>query len=155
MAIWKPNVVVAAVVERGGRFLIVEETAEGPELVRNQPAGHLDAGESLLEAVVRETREETAWRFTPESLIGIYRMETQAFGGTTYLRFCFTGPVDDHDPGQALDTEIERAIWLSRDELAAQPEMLRSPLVLRCVDEYRAGIRYPLDMLHDLPLSPR
>lgn len=151
--IWKPNVVVAAIAERDGKFLTVEEYAGSKQLVRNQPAGHLDEGESLIHAVIRETQEETAWRFTPEALIGVYRMETTAFGGTTYLRFCFSGHVDDHDPDQELWDEVQQAVWLSRDELAGKPEMLRSPLVLKCIDDYQAGIRYPLDILHDYPLE--
>ncbi|MCB1866844.1 MAG: NUDIX hydrolase [Chromatiales bacterium] len=151
--IWKPNVVVAAIVEREGRFLIVEEYADSDQLVRNQPAGHLDAGETLLDAVVRETREETAWRFTPQALVGVYRLETRAFGGTTYLRFCFCGAVDQHDPVQPLDDGVQRAVWLSREELAARPEMLRSQLVLRCIDDFRAGRRYPLELIADFPLA--
>src|SRR3990172_7453068 len=113
--IWKPHVTVAAVVEREGRFLFVEEEADG-RVVINQPAGHLDEHESLVTAVVRETLEETAWHFAPESLLGVYRWQNGR-NGATYLRFAFTGRVTEHDPGRKLDHGIVRALWLSPDEL--------------------------------------
>lgn len=145
--LWKPHVTVAAVVERSGQFLVVEEFA-AEQLVYNQPAGHLDEGESLIAAAVRETREETAWSFTPEALVGIYRWRNPD-SNSTYLRVCFTGDCANHDPNQRLDTGIVRAVWLSRAELSASGR-LRSPLVLRCIDDYLAGVRYPLDLLSDL-----
>jgi len=144
---WKPHVTVAAVVERNSRFLIVEEVSDG-QLVYNQPAGHLDEGESLIKAAVRETLEETAWSFTPEALVGIYRWHNPD-NNSTYLRVCFTGQCTIHDPNQRLDAGIVRAEWLSRAELSASGR-LRSPLVLRCIDDYLAGIRYPLNLLSDL-----
>jgi ADP-ribose pyrophosphatase YjhB (NUDIX family) len=147
--IWKPNVTVAAVVERQGRFLIVEEDADGKR-VYNQPAGHLDEGESLIKAVTRETLEETAWHFEPTALVGVYRWKN-THTGITYLRVCFTGACHDEEAGRSLDEGIVQAVWLSRDELTALGSRLRSPLVLRCVDDYLAGRRYPLDLLVDMP----
>ena len=146
--IWKPNVVVAAIIERDGKFLLVEEMAEG-QLVLNQPAGHLDEGESLLQAVVRETLEETAWHFTPESLLGVYRWQHPS-KGVTYLRFAFTGRVTHHDDGRALDHDIVRALWLSPEEIRAEHARHRSPQVQRCLNDYLAGQRYSLDLLKDL-----
>lgn len=143
---WKPNVTVAAVVERNGSFLLVEEqTTEG--LLYNQPAGHLEAGESLLDAVIRETLEESAWRFTPTELVGIYQYH-QAASGITYLRFAFTGELADHDAGRKLDTGIVRALWMPLAEIRASRAQHRSPLLMQCVDDYLAGRRHPLDLLH-------
>jgi 8-oxo-dGTP pyrophosphatase MutT (NUDIX family) len=146
--IWKPNVVVAAIIEREGRFLLVEEEADGA-VVLNQPAGHLDEGESLLNAVVRETLEETAWHFQPEALVGVYRWPHPG-KPVTYLRFAFSGHVTRHEPERALDHGIVRAVWMSRDELRATRARHRSPLIERCVDDYLGGQRYPLDLLKDL-----
>lgn len=146
--IWKPNVVVAAVAERDGRFLLVEEEAGG-ELVLNQPAGHLDDGESLLTAVARETLEETAWHFRPEALLGIYRWP-RPDGAATYLRFAFTGELLRHEPARQLDRGIVRTLWLSAEEIRAQRHRHRSPQVERCLDDYVAGRRYPLSVLQDL-----
>ena len=146
--IWKPHATVAAVIEREGKFLIVEEESEG-RIVYNQPAGHLDPGESLVEAAIRETREETAWQFHPEAITGIYRW-VQPITGQTFLRAAFCGHCDDHQPDQVLDEGIIRAVWLSREELLQQGEKLRSPMVIRCIDDYLSGHRYPLDMLTDL-----
>lgn len=147
--IWKPNVTVAAVVERQGRFLIVEEDADGKR-VYNQPAGHLDESEGLIEAVIRETLEETAWHFEPTALVGVYRWKN-THNGITYLRVCFTGACHDEEVGRPLDEGIVQAVWLSRDELEALDSRLRSPLVLRCVDDYLVGRSYPLDLLVDMP----
>jgi ADP-ribose pyrophosphatase YjhB (NUDIX family) len=146
--IWKPNVVVAAIVERDGKFLLVEEEADG-KIVLNQPAGHLDEGETLLHAVVRETLEETAWHFQPEALLGIYRWPNPA-RGVTYLRFAFTGHVTGHEPARTLDHGIVQAVWLTPDEIRAQRARHRSPQVERCINDYLAGQRYPLDVLKDL-----
>lgn len=145
---WKPNTVVAAVLERDGRFLLVEELAEG-RAVYNQPAGHLDPGETLCDAVRRETLEESAWQIEPRGLVGVYLIEPPG-SGVTYVRFCFHGDLVAHDPARALDREIIRTVWLTRDELAATAGRHRSPLVLRCVDDYLAGRRYPLDLICDL-----
>ncbi len=148
---WKPNVTVAAVIERDGRFLVVEEeTAEGLRL--NQPAGHLEDGESLVAAAAREAFEETAHRFVPESLVGIYQWPRPQ-GDITYLRFAFAGRAGEQVPGASLDTGIVRALWLTRAELEASRERHRSPLVLRCVDDWIVGRRYPLELIrhYDAP----
>lgn len=143
---WKPNVTVAAVVERDGSFLLVEEqTAEGTRY--NQPAGHLEAGESLLDAVIRETLEESAWHFKPTALVGVYQYH-QAASGITYLRFAFTGELSDHDAGRKLDTGIMRALWMPVDEIRASRAKHRSPLLMQCVNDFLAGRRHPLDLLH-------
>lgn len=145
--IWRPDVTVAAVVERDGCFLLVEERTERG-LLFNQPAGHLEAGESLVAAVVRETLEETAWEFSPEHLIGVYRWRPPD-SDVTYLRFAFAGRLGGHDPGRALDTGILQALWLSPDEIRAGRDRHRSPLVVRCMEDYLAGVRAPLDLLVD------
>ena len=143
--IWKPNVTVAAVIELDGKFLLVEEnTSQG--ILFNQPAGHLESGESLLAAVARETLEESAYEFEPQHLIGIYRWHSPA-SDTTYLRFAFTGRTLAHYPHRALDEGIIRASWMTPDEIRASQEHHRSPLVLRCVEDYLAGKRYPLELL--------
>ena len=143
--VWMPHVTVAAVIEREGRFLLVEEeTDDGVRF--NQPAGHLEADESLLEAVVREAFEETAYRFVPESLIGIYRWPHPT-RDLTYLRFAFGGTVGERLAGQALDTGIIAPRWLSLEDIRARAPQLRSPLVLRCCEDGLAGCRYPLEVL--------
>lgn len=144
---WRPSVTVAAVIESGGRYLLVEErTPEGLKL--NNPAGHLDPGESPLEGVVREALEETARKFVPEALLGVYlsRFVRPATGeDVTYLRFAFRGHAGDELPGRRYDTPIERTLWLTPDEIRAAAPRLRSPLVLRCLDDHLAGRRLPLD----------
>ena len=142
---WKPHVTVAAIAERDGKFLIVEEKVDG-QLVYNQPAGHLDSGESLIAAVIRETYEETAWTFQPEALVGI-QLWRRPVNGESYLRFAFCGSCYDHKSQQPLDHGIERVLWLDRDELMAQMHKLRSPLVMRSIDDYLEGRRYGLDVL--------
>ena len=112
----------------------------------NQPAGHLESGESLIEAMVRETQEETAWQFTPTALVGIYRWLHEK-SGDTYMRYAFCGELGEHDPSQALDTDIHAAVWLSEDELLSRKNEFRSPLVFDCFNDYLAGKRYPLDIL--------
>ena len=142
---WKPNVTVAAVIERDGRFLLVEE--ETPEGLRfNQPAGHLEEGESLLEASVREALEETAHHFVPEYLVGIYQWPRPQ-GDITYLRFAYVCEAVGFDAGRVLDHGIVRALWLTPAELAAHPTPHRSPLVMRCVEDYLAGRRFPLNFV--------
>jgi len=144
-SIWKPNVTVAALVERDGRFLLVEE--ETPDGIRfNQPAGHLDEGESLMEACARETLEESAWRFRPNALVGIY-LWPRPQGDITYLRFAFAGTLGEEQAGRSLDTGILRTVWLTPQEIEASQERHRSPLVWQCVQDYLAGRRYPLDIL--------
>lgn len=144
--IWKPHVVTAVVVERDGRYLCVEEEIDGAR-VFNQPAGHLDPGETLLDAAVRETREETAWTIDVTSLLGIWLMET-GVPGKTFVRFCFEGVARSHDPAQPLDTEIVAVHWLTRADLERRRAQLRSPLVLEALEAYETGVRYPLDLLH-------
>ena len=139
------SVTVAAMAEREGRFLVVEEeTDEGVRL--NQPAGHLEPEESLIEAVVRETLEETAYGFVPRSLLGVYRWRHPA-KGISYVRFAFVGEVTGPETGRALDAGILRALWLTPAELSAQAARHRSPLVQRCIQDYLAGRRFPLDLL--------
>lgn len=142
---WKPNVTVAAVVERGERFLMVEEEAGG-RIVYNQPAGHLEKGESLVTAAVRETLEETAWRVRPVALVGLYQW-TSRRNDRSFLRVCFAADPLAHEDDRALDSGIRRACWFSRDELAERFDRLRSPMVLRSVDDYVAGRRFPLELL--------
>lgn len=144
-SVWKPNVVVAAVIEEDGRFLLVEEETEDG-LRYNQPAGHLEKGESLLDAVRREAFEETAHHFEPTALVGVYKWPHPT-KDLTYLRFAFTGVVGGFDPTARLDTGIVRAVWMTRDEIAACESRHRSPFVLRCVDDHLAGRRFPLDLL--------
>ena len=146
--IWKPNTTVAAIIENNGKFLLVEEdTADGVRL--NQPAGHLENGETLLQAVVREAREETAYDFTPEALLGVYHWRHPG-KDITYLRFAFIGNVSHHYPEQALDEGILRAVWMSLDEMRTSQAMHRSPQVLTCVEDYLAGQRFPLSVVTHL-----
>ena len=145
--VWKPDVTVAAVVERDGRFLLVEEHTERG-LLFNQPAGHLEADESIVEAVIRETLEETAWEFAPEHLIGIYRWRPSG-SEVTYVRFAFSGRAKTHYPDRVLDTGIVRATWLCPYETRASRDRHRSPLVVRCMEDYLAGVRAPLELLVD------
>lgn len=149
---WKPSVTVAAIIERDGKFLLVEEeTSDGIRF--NQPAGHLDPNESLIQAVVRETMEETAHDFVPTALVGMYmsRYVSARTGITvTYLRFTFTGDVGaDYD--QPLDEGILRTVWMSYDELLACQEKHRSPLVMQCVEDYLMGKRAPLSLIFTHP----
>jgi len=145
----RPRITVAAVIERGGQFLLVEEEDEG-RMLFNQPAGHLELNESLVEACAREVLEESAWHFRPRELVGIYRWSKPASASSpsvTYLRFAFCGELGEHEAGRPLDTGIVRALWLDAGEIRASRGRHRSPLVLRCVEDYLAGRRYPLDAL--------
>jgi 8-oxo-dGTP pyrophosphatase MutT (NUDIX family) len=146
--IWTPHVTVAAVIEQDGRFLLVQERESG-RTVLNQPAGHLEDGESLVQAVIRETLEETGWHFRPESVIGMYRWR-HPVKGVTYLRVTFSGTGLSHDAGLPLDEVIEATLWMSVGEIRRQPDMLRSPLVLKSIEDYLAGARYPLSVLADI-----
>ena len=138
----KPEITVAAVTETDGRFLFVEERINR-RLVINQPAGHVEPGETLLEAIVREVREETAWLFTASELVGVYLWRHPGTGRTT-KRFAFTGSVSDHREDQRLDDGIVATHWLTPAELRGRGPRLRSPLVLRCLEDYLAGRRQPL-----------
>jgi ADP-ribose pyrophosphatase YjhB (NUDIX family) len=146
----QPEITVAAVTESDGRFLVVEERINR-RLVFNQPAGHVEHGESLRTAVIREVREETAWGFEPEALIGVYLWRSPTSGVTT-MRFAFGGAVADHNAAQPLDHGIVRTHWLSRAELLERERRLRSPLVMRCVEDYLEGKRQPLDSVAELNL---
>ena len=143
---WKPSVTVAAIVERGGRYLLVEErTPEGLKL--NNPAGHLDPGETPEQGAARECLEETACAFVPQALLGVYlaRLQRPATGeDVTYLRFAYAGTVGEPEPGRALDAPVERTLWLTLDEVRASAARHRSPLVLRCIEDHAAGVRHPL-----------
>ena len=146
-----PEITVAAIAESDGRFLLVEERIN-QRLVFNQPAGHVEPGESLLTAVIRETREETAWRFEPKSLIGVYLWRSPESGIRT-MRFAFSGAVDDHQPQRTLDQGIICTHWLSRTDLQEREARLRSPLVLRCIEDYLDGKRQSLTAIGHLNLQ--
>lgn len=145
------EITVAAVAETAGRFLLVEELIDGRRVL-NQPAGHLEPGETLLEAVVRETREESAWHFRPERLVGVYlwrhpRTQRQ------FKRFTFSGALSDHRPHQPLDTGILGTCWLTEAEIRARAAELRSPLVLRCIEDFRSGAGRALEPVGGLDLA--
>jgi 8-oxo-dGTP pyrophosphatase MutT (NUDIX family) len=142
--VWKPSATVAAVIEHDGKFLFVEEMFDGKRVL-NQPAGHLDPGESLIRACAREVMEETAHAFVPNELVGIYRWKYEP-EDATFLRFCFSGEVLSRDEKRKLDKEIVALHWLSFDELAKRKSDHRSPLVQKCVEDYLSGRRYPLDV---------
>jgi ADP-ribose pyrophosphatase YjhB (NUDIX family) len=147
---WKPSVTVAAIVERDGKFLLVEEhTPEGLRL--NNPAGHLDPGESPSEGCAREALEETAHSFTPTALVGVYlsRFQRETTGeDITYLRFAFCGTLGELQSGRALDNGIVRTLWLTPDEIRASSDRHRSPLVVRCMEDYLAGQRFPMALIY-------
>src|SRR5579864_8846397 len=146
-----PDITVAAVTETDGRFLVVEERINR-RLVFNQPAGHVERGETLVDAVIREVREETAWGFEPHLLLGVYVWRNPASGRAT-MRFAFTGRVRDHDAQQPLDRGIVCTHWLSKADLMRREPQLRSPLVLRCVEDYLGGTRMPLESVATLDLQ--
>lgn len=143
--VWKPHVTVAAIIERENRFLMVEELAGGGQQF-NQPAGHLDENEELVAAVIRETLEETAWHFQPSALVGIYQWRHPG-NGKTFLRLSFCGSVSGYEEERKLDSGILRSLWLTRAEIEGYSDRLRSPMVLRSIDDYLGGIRYPLSLL--------
>jgi 8-oxo-dGTP pyrophosphatase MutT (NUDIX family) len=146
---WTPHVTVAAIAEREGALLFVEEAIQG-RLVLNQPAGHWEEDESLIDAVRREVLEETGYDFVPEALIGIYRWDVPD-RDLTYLRFVFVGQVGETPVRETLDGSVLRALWLSPEELRTEHARLRSPMVLRCVQDYLAGRRFPLEILNEIP----
>ncbi len=150
--IWRPDLAAAAIVQQGNRFLIVEERIRGA-LLYNQPAGHVDDGESIIDAVVRETLEETAWHFVPRALLGIYLWRNPA-NGHSILRVAIIGDVTGHEAGRKLDHPVVAAHWMEREALLAQPGKLRSPLVMRCIDDHLAGQRHDLSALNYLDAQP-
>lgn len=152
MSRWAPRVTVATVVERGGEFLLVEERVDGA-LLLNQPAGHLEPGESLAQAARRETLEETGWTVRLQALLGVYRY-TLPDEGPTFLRFAFSAAPIAHDPRRSLDEGIQRAVWLTAEQIRAATARLRSPLVLRVTEDYLGGVRLPLGTLQDVPTAP-
>jgi ADP-ribose pyrophosphatase YjhB (NUDIX family) len=147
---WKPSVTVAAIIEREGRYLLVEE--ETPEGLRlNNPAGHLDPGESPEQGVAREALEETAFVFRPTALVGVYlsRFQRESTGeDITYLRFAYSGELGDFDAQRTLDTGIVRTLWMTPDEVRASADRHRSPLVQRCIEDHLAGQRFALETVH-------
>jgi len=150
---WTPFVTVAAIAQRGDQFLVVEERADGA-LVFNQPAGHVERDETLVEAVRREVLEETGWDFEPQSVVGVY-LYTSPQPDVSYLRVCFAGQCLLHHPDRPLDEGIVHAPWMSRDQLVREQARLRSPLVLRCIDDYLAGRNHPISLLTHILLPLR
>lgn len=148
MTQWHPHKTVATVVERDGQFLMVEELIDG-KLVLNQPAGHLEANESLGQAALRETLEETAWEVELTGFLGLY-LQSTSVDNTTYVRSCFIAKALREVPERELDTGIVRAIWLTRPELEQRKAQMRSPVVLRVIDDYLRDIKYPLDVVQTL-----
>ena len=149
---WMPHVTVATVVERDGRFLLVEEHSPSTShLVINQPAGHVEAGETLIEAAIRETLEETGWQVRPTALLGFYTYTPPSNPDCTYYRVCFLAEALSHDAERPLDTGIVQALWLTLDELQ-DTGRARSPLVLRCIADAQRGRAFPLDLIYEHPL---
>jgi 8-oxo-dGTP pyrophosphatase MutT (NUDIX family) len=150
---WKPSVTVAAVIEKDGRYLMIEEmTRDGLRI--NNPAGGLEPGESPIEGAMREALEETACHFTPQALLGVYlarNPDSERGPGVTYIRFAFCGTASDPVPGQALDSPVLRTLWMTADEVAAARDRLRGPLVLQCIEDHRAGRRLPLEAVYTHP----
>lgn len=146
--VWTPHMTVAAVVEREGRYLIVEEVADGAR-VFNQPAGHLEPGERLVDAVIREVREETGTRFLPAAIVGVYRWINPSTG-ETHVRVAFSGEIEEDGHDQDLDEPIIACHWFDYDQLQADPDRLRSPLVMACIDDYLTGARHPLTLLREM-----
>ena len=149
---WAPHVTVAAVIHKEGKFLLVEESVLNRDntttkSVINQPAGHLDNNEYLLDAVIRETLEETRWEFEPSYISGIYQWQHD--NGETYLRMCFVGDIIKEHTDKELDTGIERTIWLSEKEVR-EHKRLRSPLVIKSIEDYVAGNKFPLTLVQDV-----
>lgn len=145
----RPRVTVAAVAERDGKFLMVRERSLSGDLVINQPAGHLELGETLIEAVIRETREETGWRFIPQAFVGVYQWRNAA-EMKSFVRFAVCGSVTYRDAEPMLDEGIEEVVWLTPDDISAHAARLRSPLVLRGIRDYLDGERFPLSLLKQL-----
>lgn len=145
---WAPHVTVAVVIEREGRFLLVEERAEAERIVYNQPAGHVEKGESLEQAACREALEETGWDVKLTGVLGLYVYPSPHDADTTYYRVCYRAEAVTHHPERALDEGIIAAVWLTPEELAASGQA-RSPLVPRCIADYLAGRQFPLDLIYE------
>lgn len=145
---WKPHATVAAIVEDSGKFLLVEETTDRGNRF-NQPAGHLEDNETLLEAVIRETLEETAYNFKPEALLGIYHWKHE-HNDTTYLRFAYIGTVANHQPELGLDDGIIRTVWMTLEEIRNNAKLMRSPQVITCIEDYLNGQKFPLSVVTHL-----
>lgn len=144
--VWKPHVTVASVIERDNRFLMVEEMHYG-QLTINQPAGHMEYGESLLDAVRRETLEETGWNFEPTALLGVFHLQL-ATPDNVYLRFTFTGNLIDAEPNYRIDPDITAVHWLTREQIRnQQPRIWRNKMVGQSLDAYDSGVRHSLDSL--------
>ena len=150
---WKPSVTVAAVIEKDGRYLMIEEmTRDGLRI--NNPAGGLEPGESPIAGAMREALEETACHFTPQAFLGVYvarNPDTDRGPGVTYMRFAFCGTASDPVPGQALDHPVVRTLWMTFDEIVAARDRVRGPLVLQCIADHRAGRRLPLEAIFTHP----
>jgi 8-oxo-dGTP pyrophosphatase MutT (NUDIX family) len=145
---WTPDLTVAAICERNGRFLLVEERSKSTQkIVFNQPAGHIEEGESIIDAVIRETLEETQRHFVPQALIGLYQLK--ADNGKTYFRYTFSGDISELDDSYELDHDIIRTHWLSPEDIRANKQ-LRSPLVRACIEDYLSGVRHSLDLIRTL-----
>lgn len=144
---WTPHATVATVVERDGRFLMIEEVSSG-RVVLNQPAGHLEENELFADAALRETMEESGWQVELKYLIGLYAYKSPN-SKITYHRLCFAADAIEHHPDSPLDDGILRTLWMTRDEIAENPERLRSQTVLQCIDDYLAGKHYPMDFVNE------
>ena len=142
------HITVATIVERNGKFLMVEEESRGRKVI-NQPAGHVENGETLVDAAIRETFEETGWHIQISHVVSLYRWRLPE-SGETYFRIAFSGRLCEYDSDQQLDHGILRIIWMSPEELQQESDRLRSPMVMRCVEDYLAGIRYPVELIVDL-----
>ncbi|MFZ7790663.1 NUDIX hydrolase [Acinetobacter lwoffii] len=154
MTAWTAHVTVATVVEKDGKFLFVEEQTEGvTHTVFNQPAGHVECGETLIEAAIRETMEETGHRVEVKHLLGIYTYTPPMFPDRTYYRFCFLANSIDYDPNATLDTDIVGAVWMTLDELI-ESARARSPLVIKAVQDALSGQKYPLSLIYEHQNSP-
>ncbi|MDX1696572.1 MAG: NUDIX hydrolase [Ketobacteraceae bacterium] len=147
---WKPNATVATIVEDNGKFLMVEEISDG-QLVVNQPAGHIEEGESILAAALRETLEETGYHVNLGELIGVYTLK--ALNGNIYYRFCFSATLSHRDENATIDPDIQNVVWLSKQEIAHEDHRHRSPLVQVCLNDYLAGKRYPLSLIYEHPTT--
>jgi 8-oxo-dGTP pyrophosphatase MutT (NUDIX family) len=145
---WMAHATVAAIVEHNNLFLLVEEETDRGNRF-NQPAGHLEDNETIIEAVIRETQEETAYTFTPTALLGIYHWKHE-HNNSTYLRFAFIGKVSSHQPNQALDDGIIRTVWMSIEEIREKAMLMRSPQVVTCFEDYLAGKTFPLAVITHL-----